>query len=94
MKYGENYYMRSCPSTSKTLRSLPEIMDKVFKDLIGINVYVCTDDMVVKFESCDEHVKDLGEFFVALRKHRMRLNPVKYVFEAEGGNFLGFMLTY
>ena len=52
------------------------------------------DDIVLKSDSCDQHIKNLEEVFKALRKTNMRLNPEKCVFGVEGGKFLGFMLTH
>ena len=52
------------------------------------------DDIVVKSNSCDQHIKDLEEVFEALWKTKMRLNPKKCTFGVEGGKYLGFMLTY
>jgi len=69
-------------------------MDYVFHDMIGRNVEVYVDDIVVKSDSCEQHVSDLKEVFQALRKYRMRLNPDKCVFGVEGRKFLGFMLTH
>lgn len=70
------------------------LMDHFFHDMIGQNVEVYVDDIVVKSESDRQHVSDLKEVFQALRKHRMRLNLDKCVFNIEGGKFLGFMLTH
>jgi len=69
-------------------------MDKIFKGLIGHCVEVYVIDIVVKFDSCKQHIKDLKEVFEALRRTNMRLNPEKCVFYVEGGKFLGFMLTH
>jgi len=69
------------------------LMDYVFHDMIGRNIEVYVDDIVVKSDSCEQHVSDLKEVFQALRKYRMRLNLDKCAFEV-GGKFLGFMLTH
>jgi len=69
-------------------------MDKVFHGLIGRNVEVYVDDIVVKSDSCEQHRDDLVEVLEALRWYNMRLNPEKCVFGVEGGKFLGFMLTH
>jgi len=39
------------------------LMDYVFHDMIGRNVEVYVDDIVVKLDSCKQHVKDLQEVF-------------------------------
>lgn len=41
------------------------------------------DDMVVKSESCDDHIQNLLEVFGTLRAVDMRLNPDKCVFNIE-----------
>jgi len=55
---------------------------------------VYMDDIMVKFDSCDQHIKDLEEIFEALRRMNMRLNLGKCTFGVEGGKFLGFMLSH
>ena len=70
------------------------LMDYLFKDMLGRNVEAYVDDIVVKSDSCKQHIKDLQKVFQALRHHGMRLNPDKCVFGVEGGKFLGFMLTH
>ena len=52
------------------------------------------DDIVVKSDSYDQHIKDLEEVFKVLRRTNMRLNLEKCEFGVEGGKFLGFMLTH
>jgi len=61
-------------------------MDKIFKGMIGRSVEVYVDDIVVKSNSCDQHVKDLQEVFDALRRVNMRLNPEKCAFSVVGAN--------
>jgi len=70
------------------------LMNFVFQDMTGRNVKVYVDDIVVKSNSCNQHIVDLNEVFQALRKYNIRLNPDKCVFGVEGGKFLGFMLTH
>ncbi|RDY01226.1 Retrovirus-related Pol polyprotein from transposon 17.6, partial [Mucuna pruriens] len=69
------------------------LMDKVFKDILGVNVEVYVDDMVVKSREAAEHCKALERVFSILRKHQLRLNPDKCSFRVHAGKFLGFMLT-
>jgi len=56
------------------------LMDKIFKGLIGWCVEVYVDDIVVKFDSFDQHVKYLEEVLEALKCADMRLNPKKCTF--------------
>ena len=62
--------------------------------MIGRNVEVYVDNILVKSDSCDQHIKDLEEVFEALKRTNMRLNPEKYVFDVEGGKLLSFVLTH
>jgi len=69
------------------------LMDRVFRGQIGRSMEVYVDDMVVKSQTAEDHVCDLGEVFRQVRKYNMRLNPEKCVFGVPAGKFLGFMLT-
>ncbi|RDY06982.1 Retrovirus-related Pol polyprotein from transposon 17.6, partial [Mucuna pruriens] len=66
---------------------------KIFEGLIGDDVEVYVDDMVVKSEIAVDHYKALGRVFQVLRKHRVKLNPEKCSFGVQTRKFLGFMLT-
>ncbi|KAL0367023.1 UNVERIFIED_CONTAM: Transposon Ty3-G Gag-Pol polyprotein [Sesamum radiatum] len=65
------------------------LVDKIFRLQIGRNVEVYVDDMLVKSKKAEEHVKDLEETFSVLRKYKLKLNPAKCAFGAQGGRFLG-----
>jgi len=69
-------------------------MDKVFKGLIGQNVKVYVNNMVVKSEFCVRHVEDLDEVFVSLRRSNMRLNPKKCIFGVDDIKLIDFILTH
>ncbi|XP_057443195.1 uncharacterized protein LOC130734919 [Lotus japonicus] len=69
------------------------LMDRVFQGLVGRNMEVYVDDMIVKSVFGSNHHKDLMEAFGRIRKHNMRLNPEKCSFGIRGGKFLGFMIT-
>ncbi|KAL0294019.1 UNVERIFIED_CONTAM: Transposon Ty3-G Gag-Pol polyprotein [Sesamum radiatum] len=56
------------------------LMDKIFYPQIGRNTEVYIDDMLVKSKEARNHVADLEETFVVLRKYRLRLNPGKCAF--------------
>ncbi|RDX66758.1 Retrovirus-related Pol polyprotein from transposon gypsy, partial [Mucuna pruriens] len=68
------------------------LMDKIFKDVMGKDVEVYVDDMVVKSEKAGDHCKALEQVLGVLRKHQLRLNPEKCSFGVQAGRFLGFML--
>ena len=50
--------------------------------------------MVVKSKVASKHVKDLGDIFKILRRHRLRLNTSKCSFGVGSGKFLGYMVTH
>ncbi|RDX90991.1 hypothetical protein CR513_27096, partial [Mucuna pruriens] len=51
------------------------MMDQMFEGMIGADVEVYMDDMVVKSTSAVNHYKALGRVFQILRKHQLKLNP-------------------
>ncbi|RDX74025.1 hypothetical protein CR513_46274, partial [Mucuna pruriens] len=69
------------------------LMDKIFKEVMGVDVEAYVDDVVVKSQGVTEHCQALGLVFHILRKHRLRLNPNKCSFGVRARKFLGFMLT-
>lgn len=66
---------------------------KVFEGLIGRNIDAYVDDMLVKNLSFEQHLKDLKEIFVVLRKCKIKLNPAKCVVSIKVGKFLEFMVN-
>ncbi|XP_072066741.1 uncharacterized protein [Arachis hypogaea] len=69
------------------------LMNKIFSDLIDRTVKVYVDDILAKTTGPEDLLSDLGNVFAALRRHGMRLNPLKCAFAMEAGKFLGFMIT-
>ena len=70
------------------------LVTKIFRPLLGgetIEVYI--NDMLVKSKKRFDHTKHLQEAFKLLRKHNMKLNPLKCVFGVNSSKFLGFMVT-
>ena len=70
------------------------MMTKMFEPLLGKNIEVYIDDMVVKSKVESEHTNDLGNIFEILRRHRLRLNASKCSFGVGSGKFLGYMVTH
>jgi len=66
---------------------------RVLAPMLGWNVQVYVDDMVVTSQQREQHVADLKELFTIIVKYRLKLNPKKCVFGVEAGKFLGFLLT-
>nr|KYP41524.1 Retrovirus-related Pol polyprotein from transposon 17.6 [Cajanus cajan] len=89
-----NYCYRVMPFGLKNAgATYQRLMYKVFQQQIGRNMEVYVDDMVVKTTSAADHAADLAEVFAQVRRHNMRLNLEKCVFDVQGGKFLGFMIT-
>ena len=55
-----------------------------------MEVYI--DDIVVKSQDFDEHLKNLEQAFIRMRKHQLKMNPLKCAFGVTVGNFLGFLV--
>ncbi|MDQ4222791.1 reverse transcriptase domain-containing protein, partial [Pseudomonas aeruginosa] len=65
----------------------------MFKRQIGKTMEVYIDDMLVKSKKAIDHMENLAEMFIILRKYGMKLNPLKCSFGVESGKFLGFMVS-
>ena len=70
------------------------MMTKIFEPQLGQSIEVYIDDMVVKSKVVFEHVGDLINIFVILRKHKLCLNTSKCSFGVGSGKFLGYMVTH
>ena len=66
----------------------------MFEPLLGKNIEVYIDDMVVKSKAESEHTNDLGNIFEILRRHKLHLNASKCSFGVGSGKFLGYMVTH
>ncbi|KAK8957538.1 hypothetical protein KSP39_PZI001121 [Platanthera zijinensis] len=69
------------------------MMDQVFKEQKSRNLEVYVDDLLIKSRSLPQHLVDLVETFSTLRRHKIKLNPLKCIFGASKGKFLGHLLT-
>ncbi|XP_073120899.1 uncharacterized protein [Henckelia pumila] len=56
----------------------------------GAIVYI--DDIVVKSRKSEDHVEHLRKSFERMRKHNLKLNPIKCSIGVKAGNFLGFLV--
>lgn len=70
-----------------------QTMNKIFTEQIGRNLEVYIDDMIVKSETRENHIKDLKEIFDTLRKFQLKLKPTKCSFDVSSGKFLGQKIT-
>ena len=90
-----NYHYKLIPFGLRNARSTYQrMMTKMFKPQIGKNIEVYIDDIVMKSNVVFEHVGDLGNIFVILRKHKLRLNASKCLFGVGSSKFLGYMVTH
>lgn len=69
------------------------LVNKMFQAHLGSTMEVYIDDMVVKSKKAEDHVRDLKEAFVILKKYNMKLNPTKCTFGVLSRKFLGYMVT-
>jgi hypothetical protein len=67
-------------------------MNSIFHDMIGKYMEVYIDDIVVKSQNFDEHLKNLEKTFIRMRKYQLKMNPLKFAFGVTTGNFLGFLV--
>ena len=51
------------------------------------------DDVLIYSRTFRDHIKDLTEFFLRLRKHLVSLKPTKCTFFAQSATYLGFTLS-
>ena len=70
------------------------MMTRMFESLLGKNIEIYIDDMVVKSKMVSEHLGDLQVVFVILRSYKLRLNASKCSFSVGSGKFLGYMVTH
>ena len=70
------------------------MMTRMFKLLLGKNIEIYINDMVVKSKMISEHLGDLRAIFEVLRNYKLRLNASKCSFSVGSGKFLGYMVTH
>ena len=70
------------------------MMTRMFELLLGKNIEIYVDDMVVKSKMVSEHLGDLRIIFEILRNYKLCLNASKCSFGVGSGKFLGYMVTH
>ena len=70
------------------------MMTRMFKLLLGKNIEIYINDMVVKSKMVSKHLGDLRAIFEVLRNYKLRLNASKCSFSVGSGKFLGYMVTH
>ena len=66
----------------------------MFESLLGKNIEIYIDDMVVKSKVISEHLGDLRDIFEILRSYKLCLNASKCSFGVGSSKFLGYMVTH
>ena len=69
-------------------------MTYILDDLIHQSVECYVDDMVVKTKDRKDHQDDLRVVFERLRRHQLKMNPLKCAFAVQSGVFLGFVVRH
>ena len=90
-----NYHYKIMPFSLKNAGSTCQrMMTRIFELLLGKNIKIYIDDMVVKSKRVSEHLGDLRAIFEILRNYKLRLNASKCSFGVRLGKFLGYMVTH
>ena len=90
-----NYQYKVMPFGLKNAGSTYQrMMTRMFKSLLGKNIEIYIDDMVVKRKVVSEHLGDLRVIFEILKSYRLHLNASKCSFGVGSGKFLGYIVTY
>ena len=90
-----NYHYKVMSFDLKNAGSTYERMTtRMFEPQLGKSIEVYIDDMVVKNKVVSEHMRDLGDIFKILRRHKLHLNTSKCSFGVGSGKFLGYMITH
>ena len=90
-----NYHYKIMSFRLKNARSTYQrMMTRMFESLLGKNIEIYIDDMVVKRKMVSEHLGDLRIIFETLRNYKLRLNASKCSFNVGSGKFLGYMVTH
>ena len=63
------------------------MITKMFEPLLVRTMEAYIDDMVVKSKDENDHLKDLGEMFLILKRHKLRLKASKCAFGVGSGKF-------
>ncbi|GKV39527.1 hypothetical protein SLEP1_g47285 [Rubroshorea leprosula] len=67
-------------------------MNAIFHNMIGCFMEIHIDDVVVKSNEDEEHLEHLKLAFERMRKHGLKMNPLKCAFGVFVGNFLGYLV--
>ena len=83
------FYTKMSFSLKSTWTTYQRLVDSIFSKQIGRNIDVYVDYMAIKIPDDRKLLEDVEETFKTLEKVMMKLNPGKYSFGVEEGQFLG-----
>lgn len=63
----------------------------MFHDFIETFMQLYIDDVIIKSSSKDGHLDHLRQLFERMRKHGLKMNPLKCAFYVHAGDFFGFV---
>ncbi|XP_060178190.1 uncharacterized protein LOC132608130 [Lycium barbarum] len=69
-------------------------MQNIFDNMLHKNVECYVDDLVVKSRKKSDHLQELRMVFDLLRRHQLKMNPLKCAFGVTSGKFLGFVVRH
>jgi hypothetical protein len=84
----------SARSTMHSDATYQHAMTRVLGDLLHHTVECYIDDVVVKSKDRQHHKEDLRVVFERLRRHQLKMNPLKCAFAVQSGLFLGFVVRH
>ena len=67
-------------------------MNSIFHDMIEKYMEVYIDNIVVKSQDFDKHLRNLEQAFIRMRKYQLKMNPLKCAFGVIAWNILGFLV--
>lgn len=65
-------------------------MNVIFHDMIGKNMKIYIDDIVIKSKSKKRYLEDLRASLESMRTYKIKMNPLKCAFGVLVQNFMGF----
>ena len=68
-------------------------MDTVLKDLIGVELWVYIDDVILFSDTAEEHARRLENVLQRFQQANLQLHPGKCVFAQPQVQYLGFVLS-
>ncbi|KAL2226372.1 UNVERIFIED_CONTAM: Retrovirus-related Pol polyprotein from transposon opus [Sesamum indicum] len=81
---GTFYYIAMPFGLKNAGATYQRLVDKIFHPQLERNMKVYIDDMLVKSKETQDHVTDMDETFVVLKKYRLKLNPEKMCIWSKG----------